>query len=266
MFAMQVNSFFRIQVFVIVAVAVAFPITTLCHAADASTSFAVPVELLATIKASKARMGDTFKTKTLQTVRLHSGKLLPKGTIVVGHIVDSRPFTATPSLAERQSSSLVSIRFDRVIEEGADIPIQTRVRAIASSIFSNEARSPKMDGQDFFATVEQIGGDRYSTSGSVVFSPSNEIVGYKTKQGVFARLLPGEYVGRYSNLHCTGSETEQSVAIFSANACGLYGFDASTDLAANGSAENNSVVTVESTRYTIELHSGTVLLLEVNGL
>ena len=56
---------------------------------------------------------------------------------------------------------------------------------------------------------------------------------YRRVHGVYARLIANDYVGSGVILHCYASDTEQSVAIFSASACGLFGFD-SVFLAVNG--------------------------------
>ena len=63
-----------------------------------------------------------------------------------------------------------------------------------------------------------IGGAHYSPVGKrVTEGPYDDIIGYKKKQGVFARLLPG-------GAGCNGTQIEQSVAIFSPDACGLFDF------------------------------------------
>jgi hypothetical protein len=100
--------------------------------------------------------------------------------------------------------------------------------------------------------MQLVGGGHYSPVGKrVTAGPEDDIVGYNKKQGVFARLLAG-------GSGCEATQTEQSVAIFSPDACGLYGF-VSYRLSANG----DGIFRLESTHHTITLYAGSAALLQV---
>lgn len=106
----------------------------------------MPVEFLSTINAGRAKSGDGFKAKILQPVFLANTKTLPKGTLLLGHVVSANASRPARSLTDKQASSSLSIRFDAIEEEGTRVPLHARMRALASSIFSEEARTPRMDG------------------------------------------------------------------------------------------------------------------------
>jgi hypothetical protein len=176
---------------------------------------AIPVMFTRTLDARTVQTGDVVTAKTMQVVLLPNGEQLPKGTPVTGHVVEVRPFKfdATPYVV--QQASYLSIKIDRV----GDNPVTTSVRALASSDSVEVALSPhRMDETDSPGTMLLVGGAHYSPVGTrVTDGLFDDIVGYKKKQGVFARLLRG-------GSGCEGTQTEQSVAIFSPDACGLYGF------------------------------------------
>jgi hypothetical protein len=62
-------------------------------------------------------------------------------------------------------------------------------------------------------------------------------------------------------LHCYASDTEQSVAIFSASACGLFGFD-DIYLAVNGN-ESGGTFRLESRHDSVKIYAGSGALLQV---
>ena len=76
----------------------------------------------------------------------------------------------------------------------------------------------------------------------------------KRVHGVYARLIANDYVGSGVILHCYASDTEQSVAIFSASACGLFGFD-SVYLAVNGN-ESGGTFRLESRHGSVMIAPG----------
>ena len=96
-----------------------------------------------------------------------------------------------------------------------------------------------------------VGGAHYSPIGKrVTDGLYDDIVGYNKKQGVFARLLPG-------GGGCEGTQTEQSVAIFSPDACGLYGF-VDYHLTAK-----DSLFRLASAHFSVIFRSGSAALLQV---
>ncbi len=236
----------------------------LCHAAALPPSTAIPVLFTHTIEAGKAKPGDVVAAKTMQLVRLPDGQILPKGIAVVGHVIDSRSFVFNPAPYATQQPSYIFIHFDRIVAKGLDIPLNVSVRALANTIVSYEASTPHYaDETDSRGTMVQIGGDQYSPVGKELLSSDGDVVGYIRSHGVFARLIANEYLTRYAGFRCSSTNTEQSVAIFSASACGLYSFD-SIYMPDNG--RDGGTFRLESRRQTVKLYAGSAALLQVNGL
>ena len=213
----------------------------------------IPVIFTRTLHAEKAKAGDVVTAKTMQVVLLPDGEQIPKGTLVTGHIVEARPFKFDETPYAVQQPSYLSIQLDNVMVKGVASTVATSVRAMADPISVEEALSAHgIDDPDPVGTVVLVGGAHYSPiENRVTSGTDDDIVGYNKKQGVFARLLPG-------GLGCEGTHTEQSVAVFSPDACGLYGFG-SVRLA----AATSGTFRLESTHRTVTLYAGSAALLQV---
>jgi hypothetical protein len=209
---------------------------------------AIPVIFTQTVDAKKAKAGDVVTAKTMQVVLLPGGEQLPKGTLVTGHVVEARPFKFDETPYAVQQPSYLSIQLDHVAENQVAIG----VRALASNSAVQETFTPVgIDEPYGMGTMPLVGGARYSpVAGRVTDGSYDDVVGYRKKQGIFARLLPGAE-------GCEGTQTEQSVAIFSPAACGLYGFS-DYHLTAR-----DSIFRVASTHYTVIIRSGSAALLQV---
>ncbi len=217
---------------------------------------ALPVRFTHTMEAGKVKSGDAVIAKTMQLVRLPDGQILPRGIEVVGHVAESRPFIFDPEPYATQRPSYISVHFDRIAAQGVDIPLNVSIRALANTIAAYDASTPHyLDETDSKGTMVQIGGDQFSPVGKELMSLDGNIVGYIRDHGVFARLISNTYVSQYASFHCRSTNTEQSVAIFSPSACGLYGFD-SIYMTDNGR---------DSGSFRLESRHYTAALLEVNG-
>ena len=214
----------------------------------------IPVVFTHTENAAKAKAGDVVTAKTMQVVVLPNGDQLPKGSMVTGHIVEVRPFKFDDTPYAAQQASYLSIKIDQVGKDGTG-PVVTTVRALADPISTEEALTPHgIDETDHPGTVTLIGGAHYSpVDKHVTYGVDDDVVAYNKKQGVFAHLLPG-------GADCPGTQTEQSVGVFSPDACGLYGFGSvhlSEDTA-------SGTFRLASTHRTVVLYAGSAALLQVH--
>jgi hypothetical protein len=218
------------------------------RAATLPKETAIPVVFTHTVDAKKAKAGDPVTAKTMQVILLPDGEQLPKGTLVTGHVFETRAFKFDETPYAVQQPSYLSIQIDHV----GDHQVATSVRALASALTVGEALTPqRIDESDSLGTMVLIGGAHYSPIAKrVTDGPDDDIVGYNKRQGVFARLLPG-------GAGCEGTQTEQSVAIFSPDACGLYGFVGDRLTARDG------IFRLESTRRTVDIRGGSAALLQV---
>ena len=207
----------------------------------------VPILFTHTINAAKAKVGDKVTAKTMQVVLLDKGEQLPKGTEVVGHIVEARPFQFDDTPYAKQQPSNLAIKIDTI--QGT--PVAATVRAMANALDVQEAMSAHgIDETDYPGTVTLVGGAHYSPIDKhVTEGTDDDVVAYNKKQGVFAHLLSGN--------GCSATDTEQSIGIFSPDACGLYGF-ASVHM-----TENDETFRLASTHGTVTLYAGSAALLQV---
>jgi hypothetical protein len=231
-----------------------------CSAQTIPTDTAIPVVFTKTVSAAKAKTGDSIAAKTIQVVRLPDGESIPKGSRLTGHIVQATSFHFDDTPYAMQKPSVLAVHFDRIVVNGTEVPVNLTVRALANH---NDAESATFahntDESDPVGTMVLIGGAHFSpVSKQVLSSDEDDIVGYNRKGGVFAHLLPGAYQGRGAGFHCSGTSTEQSVAIFSPDACGLYGFGNTSLSAADGSA----TFRLASAHQTVTLYAGSAALLQ----
>jgi hypothetical protein len=214
----------------------------------------IPVTFTNAVSANRAKPGDPVEAKTIQQVQLPGGGLIPSGSRVVGHVVSANGFAYDKTPYARQRPSALSIRFDSVQVKGETIPLNVTVRAIASPIATWDAQSPKATDMDSLGTRTQVGGDLLVPSQAEVRNMDDDVVAYNKKGGVYAHLIARD--------GCDGSDVEVSVAIFSASACGAYGFG-NVSLTERGSSATPSTLTLVSAHGSPELWKHTTALLEV---
>jgi hypothetical protein len=215
----------------------------------------LPISFANSMSADHSHNGDPVVARTVQTVRLANGSVISSGTKVVGHVVAANSFVFDRTPYAKQKESILSIQFDSLQLNGRNVPLNVTVRAVASPIASWDARVPNVNDQDNPSpSSTQIGGDRFSRSQSEGVNMQGDIVAYNRHGGVYAHLI--------SNRGCDASSVEVSVAIFSASACGLYGF---SEVSAKemGSLDKPSTLTLVSTRTSPKIWKNSTALLEV---
>jgi len=217
-----------------------------------------------TLDTAKAKPGEIVTAKTTQVVLLPGGRVLRSGTSLIGHVVESTPFAFNPTPYAVQKPSILSVHFDKIVTSGSTIPVSLSVRAIAGPVASHEASILHYrDETDSTGTRILVGGNEFSPIESQVLSSSGNVVGYNRNNGVFARLIAGDYEGGNAVLHCAATESEQSVGIFSATACGAYGLDAAS--MSNNGINGDGTFVLESSRETVKLYASSAALLQVVG-
>jgi hypothetical protein len=185
-------------------------------AASLAPQTVLPIVFTQTVSAAQAHAGDVVLAKTTQTIRLANGTTVPAGAKVTGHVVAASAFHYDSTPYAKQRPAQLAIQFDTLQTSSMKLPLHVTVRALASPIATNDASSPKSTDLDSLATTTQIGGDQLTPSQTEVRDRSGDVVAYNHRDGVYAHLI--------ANGTCDGSGSEVSVGIFSASACGLYGF------------------------------------------
>jgi hypothetical protein len=214
----------------------------------------LPIVFTKTVSANRSRIGDSVSAKTSQIVHLPNGEVIPAGAKISGHVVAANSFVYDKTPYARQKQSALSIKFDSLEFQEGTLPINVTVRAMADPVTSEDARTPLASDVDPQGTVTQIGGDQLTPSQHEVFSRDGDVVAYNRRGGVYAHLI--------ANGGCDGSSVEVSVGIYSASACGLYGF-ARVFAQETGSEAKPSTLTLVSTHVSPKIWKNSTALLEV---
>lgn len=214
----------------------------------------LPIEFTTNVSAKGSRAGSSFTAKTIQVVHLANGEVIPSGVKIIGHVVAATPFVYDMTPYARQKAAVLSIHFDSIEVEGGAVPLYVMVRAMADPITSEDARTPINHDIDPSGATIQIGGDKRYPWNTTVTNEDGDVVAYTRHGGVYAHLI--------SSPGCDGSSVEISVGIYSASACGLYGFDR-TSAEERGSVSNPSTLTLVSTHDSPKIWNRSTALLEI---
>jgi hypothetical protein len=214
----------------------------------------LPVRLDSTLSSVTSHAGQRITARVMQTVPLQGGSIVPAGAKVIGHIVDVSANPAT-----------VSVVFDTLETRGEKIPIATNLRAIASFVAVYDAQLPD-SGPDRGTpetawTTTQVGGDAVYRGGGQV-EGANGIVGEPVAGGVLSHLYANEQGGCRGPINA--NDALQALWVFSADACGAYGF---SNLAIRHAGRTGPAgqITFNSTNGSVKIGRGAGLLLRVNA-
>lgn len=220
----------------------------------------VPVAFTKTVDANHVKVGDPVTARTLQTVRLANGREVKAGAEVVGHVSEAEGFVFNKTPYAKQNQAVLAVQFDSLTtRQGDKIPLHVTLRAMADSFATTAAYEPRPSDEDPLHSTTQVGGDVLTPSQNEIMNQDGDVVGYNKRGGAYAHLIANTGPGA---ARCDGSDTEQAMGVFSASACGLYGF---RDLAltSNGSGSDSSTITLLSSRRSPEIPRGSTALLEV---
>jgi hypothetical protein len=226
----------------------------------------LPVRLDTAIS-SQASPGTRMRGTVMQEVRLPAEQRIQRGAKVVGEIVAVAPVVGGQHGAGQTGTSgqgaRVSIRFESLVLGKRTIPITANLRAIASFMEVESAQVPT-SGPDRGTwagvwTTQQIGGEMvYRGGGPVTDGPL--VIGRPVADGVLARVLPEPEEGCRGDVD--GNDREQSLWVFSASACGVYGMR-NVKIAHAGRDEPEGEITLESGRGKLKIPGGSGMLLRV---
>jgi len=214
----------------------------------------LPIVLTRSVSAETSHAGDPVFARTTQRVQLANGAVIPPGATVSGYVLQAVPFVYDRTPYAKQRPGTLTIQFDSIAVKGSSVPLQVTIRAMADPLSSWGARTPNQSaGDSSIETMTQVGGDQLTRAQSEVVSPHGDVVAYNRHGGVYAHLI--------ASRECDASSTEVSVGIFSASACGLYGYGEVT-AEDRGSLANPSKLTLSSTRYSPKIWKNSTALLE----
>ncbi len=225
---------------------------------DAIPAGAILPVVLPSISSKSAKKGGTIKGKLAQDVRLQGGKRIRGNTNVFGSVVDI-------GSGDAGSGATLTIKFDRLVQRGESTSIRTHLRAMAGTVEIEQAQIPtsgpgESDVYDWLTTV-QVGGDVvYGKQGPV--ERGTRVLGESTYDGVFVRTLAS------ADGRCRGSvygnDWPQALWVFSADACGLYGFP-NLEIRRVGRTEPLGEIVLESKHGPVTIRGGSGVLLRVDA-
>ncbi len=195
-----------------------FAVSAVCVAQEIPPGTLLPVALSSTIDSARAKAGDRVSAELAQEVTLPSGRRIARGTHLYGGIT----YVSTNA----QGLARIRVGFDRLLVGKQDIPLSTSLRALASMLEVSEAQLPTNDVDDYGSSyadwnTRQVGGQAvYRGNGTL--ESSGQVVGRATWVGqVYAvpRANPRSPCAEDG----TVPHTEQSLWVFSSDACGVYG-------------------------------------------
>jgi hypothetical protein len=219
----------------------------------------LPINFDRGIDSKHVHVGDVISAKTTQPVHLSNGQAIPAGSRVTGHVTTANAFVFDSTPYAKQRQGVLAIHFDSIDDQGKSLALNVYVRALADPLTAWAARTPKPSDEDPLGTVTQIGGDLLTPSQNGVMSQDGDIVGYQRRGGVYAHLISAS---GNSPDGCDASDTEESMGLFSASACGLYGF-ADSSLIGTGKGGERSTLILASRRRSPKIWAHSTALLEV---
>jgi hypothetical protein len=222
-------------------------------------STAIPVVFTKSVDANHVKVGDIVLARTTQNIVLESGRVIPSGAKVTGHVVTGSGFTYDKTPYAKQKEAALGVHFDSLESQGTAYPITVYLRALADPISSWGAVKPRPSDEDPEGTTTQIGGDIVDPHQSEIRSQGDDVVGYNKRDGAHAHLIAAQ---GNSPEGCDATDTEQAMSIFSASACGLYGFP-DTRLVQSGRHGAEGTFLLESHKQAPKIYAHSNALLEV---
>lgn len=230
------------------------------HAQEIPAGTTLPIMLSSTLDARKAKPGQKITGKLMQAVPLPTGAQIPAGARLLGIVVAVTPPT------NNQLGSRVTVAFDRLTTAGHTYPITVHLRSLASMSEVFEAQMPTNAFDDYGTSPAdwntiQIGGDVVYRGAGLVFSKYNEAVGKATVGGaVTAHLQAVPAAGCHDGFDASRG---QALWVFSASACGVYGF---ADLQIRHAGRTTPVGQIElQSNGNVHLSGGSGWLLRANS-
>lgn len=216
----------------------------------------LPLTLNSSLNSKKSKSGQVVTARLMQDVSLRSGAKIRAGSKVIGRVLEVVD-------GSNGSGARLSLQFDTLEVSKREMPITTNLRALASMMDVWQAQIPKTGpdrgtSEDSWVT-EQIGGDAVYGRGGPV-TEGLHVVAVSTTTGALGRVVskPGTKCGG----DVSDNHSPQALWLFSADACGIYGF---TDLTIVHAGRNTPVgqITLASEKRNFEVRRGSGLLLRV---
>jgi hypothetical protein len=202
----------------------------------------IPVRLTKTIDAKKAKSGDEVDARVTQDMKTANGQVLvPKDTIVVGHITEAQP------RSKEQQESQLGIAFDHaVIKNGGDLAEPMSIQAVVGTPALNPDNSNNGGGSPPQPNALPSGTSTGERSPGMPAGAPSEAPNAPTAGGQYPTSTP--------------SATSAQPPITAATQ-GVVGI---SNLKLAAAANNTQGSVVSSEKSNVKLENGTLMLLRVN--
>jgi hypothetical protein len=217
-----------------------------------------PVTLHGSLSSTKSKPGQVVKARLMQDIPLGEGSRIPAGSYVEGKVISVTP-------ASGGSGARISFTFDRLVTRRGAEPIITNLRALASIVEVNSAFIPQYNDRgssSYVNTTRQIGGDAVYRGGGHVMDGKTVVGEPVGDEGVvgWVRANPeGNCRGAIE-----GNNRPQALWLFSADACGVYGYN-HVQIEHAGRTSPVGEITVSSDYGDINIRGGSGMMLRVNN-
>lgn len=211
----------------------------------------LPVMLSSSIDSEKSKTDDKISARVMQDVPLYGNDKLPAGSHISGHIV-------------QVGDSRVTFVFDRLTVHHDTTSLHSSLRALASMMDVHDAQLPANaisndhGTSEYDWTTRQIGGDLvYGKRGGNVMR-GNDVIGHSVLGGgVIA--VPRAEPGSKCSAKGDDYDVPQALWLFSASACGVYGYPDVEIAVPDKSDPPGNIVLVSNKRIKIRAGSGMLL-------
>lgn len=213
----------------------------------------LPATLDHGLNAQKVHSGQIVRARIMQSV---PGTGIHRGATLLGRVVR----VSSPA----KGATTLELRFDAIQDHHRRIAVRTDLRALASPLEVEYAQIPEeMSSRGLNPEnwdTQQIGGDQVYRGGGPV-AEGNKAVGKPVAYGVL--VSPRVKSGSPCRGETNGNPGPQALWLFSADACGLYGFPHVRIEHAGRSNDGSIVLTAEHGK--LNLRGGSGLLLRVQN-
>jgi hypothetical protein len=222
------------------------------------TGTVIAVVLDQTVDSRVCQPGQIVIAEIAQEVPLGNKRVIRAHSKVLGEVT---------RVQNGAGAAQLGLRFDRIEFDRKQAAISAQARAVASPIEVTGTSQPKNGpGPRSDWTTVQVGNDVVYGNGGKIENEMGKVVGKAVPGGVLVTVSnrPGS--------QCEGmplSKTPQPIWVFSANACGVYGFRRFQF--ENGTDEKpGEILFTQKNRHedrstTVKLPAGTAFLLAISG-
>jgi hypothetical protein len=253
----------RLNLFLVIAIIVICGFAYPAHAQEQfPVGTVIAIQLDHTLDSRSSKPGRRIVAHIAQETPLEDKRVIRVGAKVFGEVTE---------VENALGHAELGLRFDRLVLGKTEVEIRTKMRALASALEVDSAKTSYIVGSDASnlgaQTTALIGGTEVVfRGGGEVENEHGEVVGRPVHGGVLA-VVTNQAGSKCEEIPV--SKTPQAVWLFSSRACGMYGFR--TLQFENGTNGNAGEILLtrknkKDWRMTnIELPAGSAFLLAISG-